>query len=217
MAKSERNGNRQRRESRPKRRPDLGYYFIVTDTKETEKNYLYGLHDALPEQYKDRIVIKVEKVLTKEMVNYCIEQKDLNPQYRDPWIVFDRDRVPDFDSIIAEAHAHNINVGWSNPCIETWFSAYFRSLLPAQDSVKCCKDFAKLFQEKTGHDYAKSDKTIYDLLNEYGDEEKAIDRADNRLNEHKNNGKTKPSEMCPCTTLQNLVSEIRGKTIKKGQ
>lgn len=39
--------------------PKLGYYFIVTDTEETEKNYLIGLRDSIPDEFRGRIVIKV--------------------------------------------------------------------------------------------------------------------------------------------------------------
>lgn len=38
-----------------KRVPELGYYLIVTDTEETEKNYFEGLRDSIPtctEAYK---------------------------------------------------------------------------------------------------------------------------------------------------------------------
>lgn len=38
----DRSGKRKTREQFSKRRiPELGYYFIVTDTKETEQNYMY--------------------------------------------------------------------------------------------------------------------------------------------------------------------------------
>ena len=39
MSKSERNGKRKKRSAFQTRVPDLGYYFIVTDTNETEANY----------------------------------------------------------------------------------------------------------------------------------------------------------------------------------
>ena len=42
--------------------PELGYYLIVTDTEETEKNYFEGLRDSIPSELKDRLVIKVEKL-----------------------------------------------------------------------------------------------------------------------------------------------------------
>ena len=49
MASFERNGNRKVRGQLFKRRiPELGYYFIVTDTKETEQNYMFGLRDSIP-------------------------------------------------------------------------------------------------------------------------------------------------------------------------
>lgn len=35
----ERNGQRKTRNQLPKRKPELGYYYIVTDTEETEKNF----------------------------------------------------------------------------------------------------------------------------------------------------------------------------------
>ena len=48
-----------------------------------------------------------------------------------------------------------------------------------------------------------------------GDEEKAIQLAQQKLEQCKREGKTKPSEMCPCTTVYKLVGEIRGKIRKK--
>ena len=46
------------------REPVLGYYLIVTDTEETEKNYFEGLKNSIPFEIRDRIVIKVEKAKT---------------------------------------------------------------------------------------------------------------------------------------------------------
>ena len=96
----ERNGVRKRRDSFPQKVPDLGYYFVVTDTKETERNYLYGLRDALPAELQGRIVIKVSSAKTKELIKAC-EQATIDPQYRQCWIVFDRDKVVNFDDIIS--------------------------------------------------------------------------------------------------------------------
>lgn len=56
----DRNGKRKTREQLSKRRvPELGYYFIVTDTKETEQNYLLGLRDSIPKELQGKLVIKV--------------------------------------------------------------------------------------------------------------------------------------------------------------
>lgn len=212
MAKAERNGKRMRRESFRTRVPDLGYYFIVTDTKETEEKYMYGFRDSLPKDLSGRIVIKVFKVKTEELVTACKEQAAMEPQYGEPWIVFDRDRVVHFDQIIETAKQEGVNVGWSNPCIEIWFDAYFGRMHSYQDSVTCCREFANTFEKKTGQEYKKSSNQIYTMLNRYGDETSAIKKAESRLTQYLRDGIDKPSEMCPCTTVHRLVEEICKKT-----
>lgn len=220
MAKADRNGYRKRRESFRKRVPDLGYYFIVTDTKQTEENYMYGLRDSLPEELQGRIVIKVSKAKTEELVTACLEQAALEPQYSEPWIVFDRDKVVKFDQIIKDADCAKIHVGWSNPCIEIWFDAYFGKMHNYQDSVACCRGFSNTFEKKTGQEYQKANNQIYTLLNRFGNEEVAIVNAENRLQGYLRNDVNKPSEMCPCTTVHKLVKEIKEKvslTAAKGE
>lgn len=207
-----RDGRRKPRASALKRVPKLGYYFIVTDTEETEKNYLYGLRDSLPENLRNHIVIKVSQARTEKLIETC-EQASIDPQYRQCWIVFDRDQVKDFDHIVAEAEHKGIRVGWSNPCIEIWFDAYFGKMPTVQDSPHCCQDFIRRFQEKTGQKYKKSDPHIYQKLNQAGDEAKAIQLAQRQLEHYCQEGERTPSKMCPCTTLHRLVDEIRRKDI----
>lgn len=207
----ERNGNRKKRDKFGTRAPDLGYYFVVTDTEETEKNYLYGLRDSLPQELRGRIVIKVSSAKTEELVAAC-EQADIDPQYRQCWIVFDRDRVMTFDKIIADAASKDIKVGWSNPCIEIWFDAYFGRMPVVQDSVSCCKGFAALYEKHTGQEYEKSNQQIYAMLKKFGKEDDAIKLAESCLQAHLKDGKRIPSQMCPGTTLHHLVNEIRKKS-----
>ena len=124
MASFERNGNRKVRGQLFKRRiPELGYYFIVTDTKETEQNYMFGLRNSISPELQGKLVIKVVKTKTKNLVEEALNLASLNPQYGEIWIIFDRDQVPDFDEIISEAISKGINIGWTNPCIVEWFSA----------------------------------------------------------------------------------------------
>lgn len=212
MEKTDRNGKRKGRDSFRTRVPDLGCYFIVTDTKETEENYMYGLRDSLPNDLQGRIVIKVSKAKTDELVTACKEQAAMEPQYGEPWIIFDRDRVVRFDQIIETAKQEGVNVGWSNPCIEIWFDAYFGRMHSYQDSVTCCREFANTFEKKTGQKYKKSSNQIYTMLNRYGDEAEAIKIVEFRLAQYLRDGMDKPSEMCPCTTIHRLVDEICKKT-----
>lgn len=165
MGREDRRGKRKSREQSRKRRvPELGYYYIVTDTDQTEKNYLEGLRDSIPEVLKGKIVIKVTKSRTVDLVKTCKEGASLYPQYSEPWIVFDRDQVKDFDSIIKNAEQSGVHAGWSNPCLEIWLYAYFGCMPNIQDSVSCCNRFAVEYERKTGQKYDKAEKDLYKTL-----------------------------------------------------
>lgn len=216
MAKKDHCGNRTQRMNRLQRVRDLGHYLIVTDTKETEGNYITGLKNTLPKSLQGRLVIKViEDQRTQDLIKVCKEKATSNPQYAKLWIMFDRDEVKDFDDIIKSANREGINAAWSNCCLEAWFEAYFQNMTYCNTSEECWKRFAKLFKQKTGKEYKKANTDIYNLLKEYGDEEKAIDRARYRHNEFKENV-NKTSEMNPCSTVYLLVDEIQ-KTIKANE
>ncbi len=208
MAKKDRTGNRKTRDQRKQfKTPELGYYLIVTDTEATERCFFTGLHQAMPEDVRNKLVIKVIETKTRTMIDKCMELMAYDAQYRMPWIVFDRDQVQGFDDIINKG----IQVGWSNPCFEIWMYAYFGSMPAIQDSWTCCSDFGRVYENKTGQKYSKADKQMYGKLSKAGDEEKAIQIAQYKLEQCIREGKTKPSEMCPCTTVHELVGEIKGK------
>lgn len=98
--------------------PELGYYLIVTDTEATECCFFTGLHQALPEDVRNKLVIKVVETKTRTMIDKCLELTAYDAQYRIPWIVFDRDQVQGFDEIIKEAEDKGVQAGWSNPCLK---------------------------------------------------------------------------------------------------
>ena len=212
MARNERTGNRKTREQRKKvREPELGYYLIVTDTEATERCYFNGLHDSLPMEIQDKLVIRVVETKTRDMIDKCLKLTAYEAQYRMPWIVFDRDQVKDFDGIICEAKEKGIGVGWSNPCFEIWMYAYFGSMPALYESWKCCFEFGKLYKNRTGQKYSKADSDMYSRICKNGDEEKAIRIAQQKLDQCKRDGKEKLSEMWPCTTVHVLVGEINKK------
>jgi hypothetical protein len=162
MAKKDRTGNRKTRDQRKQfKTPELGYYLIVTDTEATERCFFTGLHQAMPEDVRNRLVIKVIETKTRTLIDKCMELMAYDAQYRIPWIVFDRDQVQGFDDIIAEAVNKGIHVGWSNPCFEIWMYAYFGSMPAIQDSWTCCSDFGRVYENKTGQKYSKADEQMY--------------------------------------------------------
>ena len=212
MAKKDRRGNRKlRRQQKSLRVPDLGYYLLVTDTEGTERCFFDGVKQSLPENIKDRLVIKVIETETDDLIGTCRKMMAEEAQYRLPWIVFDRDQVPDFDKIIHSAYEQGIKVGWSNPCFEIWMFAYFGSMPNVVDSVTCCSQFGHIYKNKTGQKYSKSDDQLYGRLCKFGNEDEAIEVAQKKLAQCDREGKKIPSEMCPCTTVHTLLREIKSK------
>lgn len=214
MARSDRKGDKRSRQSFKTQHERLGYYLIVTDTEATERVYFQGLYDSLPSNIKsDQLVIKIEKAKkTETLIDECKAMLDNDPQIRDPWIVFDKDNISNFDEIIARAERQGIHAGWSNPCVEIWFEAYYGKMKAYETSKKCWHSFAEMFQKKTHREYKKSDKQLYSILTSTGDEKDAIQVAERRHQEHINNGIKQPSQMNPGTTLYKLVKEIRQKS-----
>jgi len=157
MARSERKGNRSPRSSRIKRYPSLGYYLIITDTKNTEKKYFTGFRNSLDPEIQKKLVIRIiPKVKQKYLIEACKEEMSRLPQYAKPWVVLDRDQVKDFDSKIKNIKENNIDVGWSNPCIETWFHSYFEEPFNTDNSVMCNRKFEKIFKNQTDSEMGKA-------------------------------------------------------------
>ncbi len=212
MARKDRTGDRKSRDQRrPLKIPALGYYLIVTDTEATERCYFQGLHKSLPDEIQNKLVIKVVETKTRTMIDKCLELTAYDAQYRMPWIVFDRDEVKDFDEIIREAEGYGIGVGWSNPCFEIWLYSYYGEMPTITKSWTCCSEFGKVYQKRTGQKYSKADDGLYEKIFRTGDEEKAFQIAQQKYDQCIREGKSIPSKMCPCTTVQKLVGEIRQK------
>lgn len=212
MARKDRTGNRKTRDQRLMRRiPEMGYYLVVTDTEATERCFFTVLHDSLPKDMRKKLTIKVVETKTKNLIQKCMEMTAYEAQYRIPWIVFDRDQVPNFDQIIRDAKKSGIHVGWSNPCFEIWMFTYFGNMPAIQESWTCCSKFGELYKSKTGQEYSKADSDMYKRLCEFGNEERALQIASQKYMQRLREGKSIPSQMCPATTVHELVGEIRRK------
>ena len=67
----------------------------MTDTEETEKNYFEGLRDSIPAELKERLVIKVEKARTVELVRKALEMTGQESQFTDVFVFSLTDRHVD--------------------------------------------------------------------------------------------------------------------------
>lgn len=207
MGKNERAGKIELRKT-GFRKPDLGYYYIVTDAVETEPNYFNGIKDNLPEDVKTRLVIKVKSSNTYDMVDTILNDISKKPIVYDPWIVFDRDQVKEFDQIIAKAEKNRINVGWSNPCIEILFLAYFGKTPNVTSSQDCIKEFEKIYSAKVNKKYKKNNRNIYNDLINYGNEKTAIDICFKKDMTYENEGVELPSKKLGVSLVYKLLEEI---------
>ena len=188
----------------------LAYYLIITDGKETEKNYLNGLRSSLPDKYRNRIVIKVKVKCTKDLLDVCLTEKDKNARFASMWIMLDRDEVKDFDKLIVEAEKNHIQVAWSNPCLEAWFLMYFGIAHYYNNSEQCITEFKKKYKELLGRDYEKNIDDIYSKLIQAGNEDEAIRIARRSIKQGlKDNPKTNYSDMNPASMVYVLIEEIR--------
>lgn len=213
MSNVKRNGKRQPREKHSiKRKPKLGYYYIITDGEKTEPYYFKGLKKNLSKDDQEQIVLKTISTKTEKLIHEALEQARQSPQYAEIWIVFDRDKVQNFDKIIEKAETKDINVGWSNPCIEIWFHAYFLKMPIPKDSIQCIANFKREFESKTGKDYGKSDAETYTLLTQHGNEAEAIKLMERRYLENKELYEEVPSLHCPGTTVHRLIKALKEKT-----
>lgn len=217
MTRNSHTGKRQKRSTGIRNLNTTKYFLIVTDTEETEKNYINGLKESLPDELQRRIKIEYRKAEDSSTIDkFAINIKNLKPYFNHKvWIIFDRDQVPEFDKIIKNAEKEGIDVALSNPCLEIWFSAYFENMRFLTESSDCIKNFKELFYKKTNHDYKKNDKEIYALLNKFGDEKEAMNRAERKREEHKQAGIKSPSKMCPSTKVDLLVKEIKKESEKE--
>ena len=80
-----------------------------------------------------------------------------------------------------------------------------------QHSVSCCNRFAIEYERRTGQKYDKAEKDLYKKLCEFGNEENAIKIAQQKRKQCVENGLTVPSEMIPCTMLDELINVIKTK------
>ncbi len=187
-------------------------YLILTDGEKTEKYYFEGLRDDLS---KKRIRIKVipKKAKTIQKLVDIAHQECRNEEYALVAIVVDRDEIKDFDQKVSKTNSlkiykKDVMVGWSNPCIETWLSAYFGPFISGNTSQECIEKFKRLFKQKTGHEYTKTNKDLYSLLTKWGKEEEAIKRAEKLMKQHKEIGRLNPSKQIPGTTVHEVLKAI---------
>ena len=189
------------------REEERQYFLIVTEGEKTEPNYFKGLINKLPDHLV-AIEIVGEGANTISVVKAAIRirerrmEQNLLPQFDEIWVVFDKDDFParNFNRAIELAIQKDINVAYSNEAFELWYILHFQYL----DAAVNRNRYIEILKEILG-DYQKNDDQMYLLLNEKGEEKKAISRA-KKLYKELNIGN--PAAEKPTTLVYKLVERL---------
>ncbi len=179
------------------------HYLIVCEGAETEKNYFENFVKG------DRLskVVGAGRV-TLSLVEYVTTIKNLKT-YDRIWVVFDEDDDINFNKAIAKCHDLGFEAGWTNEAFELWFYIHFEQLDNAIKRYAYIEKLENFIRKHKGYEkfkYGKSDKSIYTILQHFGDEKAAIKRAQ-KLRKTVLTNNYKQSK--PCTTIDILVEELR--------
>lgn len=195
-------------------RLDRLYFLIVCEGERTEPNYFKSIRNSLPQEDMETIDIQGEGANTITIVNRAIQLKNERnrsylPNYDEVWAVFDRDSFPSerVNNAILIADANHVSCGISNEAFELWYLLHFMYF----DTCVSRHQYAEMLNEQFSKamnkpfKYQKNQVDIYELLQEFGDEDLAI-RYAKRLFE--NTKDLTPAEACPSTTIYQLICKL---------
>jgi hypothetical protein len=195
------------------------FFLIVCEGEKTEPNYF----KSFPFQVKD-FVFDLQfgggGISTVKVVDEAIRLRDKSSiQFDRVWAVFDKDSFSDenFNTAIFKGEQNGVNCAWSNEAFELWYILHFQyrnTPMPRNEYESAISAIVNDIQGSKTYRYAKNAGDMYDVLQQYGDEDAAIRNA-KRLYESYSD--TAYAQHNPCTTVYKLVEELRGKCEKFNQ
>lgn len=152
------------------------------------------------------------------LVKYALElAKESDFAGAEVWCVFDYDiereeahvQPQDFDNAVALA-SKKLHVAWSNDCFELWFLLHYQYIDTALERGEY---YTRLKNYWGLGSFSREAKTksfcqnIFTLLQERGNSEQAIQRAE-RLDKMHESNNSPYHQRCPCSTVYKLVREL---------
>lgn len=215
---------KKRREARKQRQyeikqPKANSFLIVTEGKRTEPYYFRGLKKLICGKIGGTVNV-VENPLVEICGEGCSTGKlievteqivrEAKVLYQNIWVVFDRDDFEDFDQAIKEGMNKGYHIAWSNQSFEYWLYLHFNYSDSALHRDEWTGKLDKIFEkyEIGNGSYQKNYEDIYNMVNVYDGVNTAIKNAKRRMSGF-NDGKDKPSEFDPGTTVYKLVEALK--------
>ena len=190
------------------------YFLIVCEGEKTEPNYF----NSFPKNI-GHIVYNIEcegkGYNTLKVVDTALELRDKSTQIFDRvWAVFDRDSFPanKFNDAISKANATGISCAWSNEAFELWYLLHFqyRNTGMKRNEYKKAIENAvneQIKNKKKPFEYAKNAPDMYFVLQQYGNQEQAIENAKKLMQQHEGQ---QFADYNPATMVYLLVEELTG-------
>lgn len=195
-------------------------YLITSEGTKTEPNYFTSLRKELIENGRfslnyEEIEIQGKKKATVKLIKKTIGTRDCSgKKYDRVWAVFDKDSFTDFDEAIKLGNDNNINCAWSNESFELWLLLHFTDV----DSSLGRKEYNEKLEEiilehmkktdpQATFSYSKGNPDLYKLVNKYGNEAAASDRAKKLISTYSSD--VPFSNQKPCTRVFELINELR--------
>ena len=195
-------------------RAQIVRFLIVCEGEKTEPNYFRAFIDNRRSEVKE-VKVKGCGCSTCQLINEAKKIREKLEHERPVsfdrvWLVFDKDEFKDFNKAIEDAKKEGMNCAWSNQAFELWYVLHFQYLVTGVDRkqyIEMIEDKVRKASKSKKFKYKKNDKDFYQILQEHGDEEQAIKRAQ-RLRGIRGEEKNYAAHN-PRTEVDLLVDELR--------
>jgi len=194
-------------------RPQIVRFLIVCEGTKTEPDYFRAL---VSNDYSE---VRSEEIIGEGRSTVALVERTMQIRaeiesrkglkFDRVWVVFDRDDNEDFNEAIALAGKYGFHAAWSNNAFELWYLLHFQYCDTAITRYAYIEKLESAIRSLKGDNsfvYKKGDGQMYTLLQETGDESKAIRWARNLRKNYSGNDFAK---MDPCTMVFKLVEELR--------
>ncbi|HAH55344.1 MAG TPA: abortive phage resistance protein [Flavobacterium sp.] len=231
MAKKGKLGKKATKETieRPKRVKRYEYFFlIVCEDQKTEPEYFQQFVDLFPDGTLYLRPVGTGLSPLGVVNRAIIEKAELEAEYKKEfgiydavWVVFDKDDADlndttkrNFDEAFKIAQQNKFQIAYSNEAFELWFLLHLEEVpahspIPRSDIYIRLEELIRQNPSESNfvydHYHTKNTK-IVQKINQFGNEFKAIERAEILLQEQ--NG-VPPIQANPSTKVHLLVQELR--------
>lgn len=206
---------------RPTRyRKYLQFFLIVCEDEKTEPKYFESFVDLFPDETMYLETVGTGRSPLGVVKSSISEREKLYQKSRRHidfvWAIFDKDdadinetTVKNFKEAFELANQEDIKIAYSNEVFELWLLLHFIEVdvsVPMGRKViyQRLDEVLKLKQNDFVYKHGNTD--VIDLVQKYGNEEKACKRAEFLFKHHKN---IEPIQANPSTKVHLLVKELR--------